>query len=134
MLFLLSARRVSASSSGLSSTNRIARSSTTTLPALLERKRDGRALALGSLGPNPAAMAMNYALDRGQTDTASGEILRRVKPLESAEELVDICHVKTRPVIAAEVDFLPPPLPHPTLDFRFSLFPLQLPPLAHSTP
>src|SRR5229473_7736461 len=53
-----------------------------------------------------------------------------VKPLESAEELVDICHVKTRPVIANEVDFLPVLLRHAKLDFRLRLFPGELPRVA----
>src|SRR6266851_5163362 len=130
MLFFLSARRVSASSSGLSSTSRITRSPITLLPALLERKREGRALALGSLRPNPAAMAANNALDGGQTDAASGEILRRVKPLESAEKLVDISHVETGAIIADEVDLVPVLLRHPKLDSRLRLFPGELPRVA----
>ena len=98
--------------------------------SLLERKRKGRALALGSLRPNPAAMAMNDALDSRQADAASGEILRRVKPLESAEEFADIRHVETGAIIADEVDLLPILLRHAQLDPGLRLFLRELPRVA----
>src|SRR6266571_2317219 len=102
MLFFFRARSVRASSSGLSST-----SSTILLssngPSLPESEVDGRPLAGSADGPHPSAVPGHDALDGGQADADSRELVLAVQALERAEQLVRVGHLEPRPVVPDKI-------------------------------
>src|SRR5690349_19016979 len=101
MLFFFRARSVSASSSGLSSTSRIAELISMLLPRQSEVER--RAAIDLRLGPDAAAVTADDALHGHEADTRTVELLRRVQPLKDAEELRREGHVESGAVVANEV-------------------------------
>src|SRR5258707_103671 len=105
MLFFSRARRVSASSSGLSSTNRITLffSIDRFLLMRLQGKPKLRAVAVSPFGPGLSAVPVNDALDDREADTTARELGRPVEALKSTKELVGIGHVEARAVVADEV-------------------------------
>src|SRR5882672_8491424 len=118
----LSARRVSSSSSGLSSTTMIifwdiARASfPIEVPSSgvglrhiavrffhairFEREVERGALARLGIGPDPAAVPMDDPLHRRQPDARALILVARVQTLESAEQLVGVRHVEAGAVVA----------------------------------
>src|SRR5207245_1843643 len=100
MLFFASARRVNASSSGLSSTKRIERSCM--IRSSSKREIKGRAPVGGALGPDLAAVAVDDPLYRGEPDPRAGELAGRVQPLKRAEQLGGVRHVESGAVVAHE--------------------------------
>src|SRR5580692_2502093 len=106
MLFFLSARRVSSSSSGLSSTRRIGLFMVMGVSGhfLWQREMEAGTLAHRPLGPYAAPVAVDDSLDRRKTDSGPGKLLGAVKSLEGREELFRIGHIKTRPVVSYGVD------------------------------
>src|SRR4029077_2984931 len=100
-LALLNACRVSLTSLGLSSTNRItARSLPMNRNLRCEVKC--RALVDRRFGPDAAAVALNDALDDGEADASAFKIFRSVQPLKNFEQLVGVLHVKAGAVVAHE--------------------------------
>src|SRR5688572_11863081 len=97
MLFFLSARRVSASSSGLSSTSRIILCSI--LPPL-QSKVKRRPFSFRTFCPYPAAVDGNDPVNRSQPHAGAWEFTDRMQPLEDAKELVCIGHIESHTVIA----------------------------------
>src|SRR5882724_13287645 len=109
MLLFFKARRVSASSMGLSSTRRMLRSSMGVLlgrgmRAAGEREVEGRALINLAVRPDVAAVATHDALDGCEAYAGSLEFPHRVQSLEHAEQLGGIGHVEADSVVAHEVD------------------------------
>src|SRR5919108_4536467 len=103
MLFFVRARRVNASSSGLSSTSRIERSCIERScidGSTSKREIKGRATAGGPLGPDLAAVAVDDALDRGEPDARARELVGRVQPLKRAEQLGRVGHIEAGAVVA----------------------------------
>src|SRR5690349_12017663 len=127
ILFFLSARRVSASSSGLSSTSRIILRSI--LPPS-QSKVKGRSLSFGTFRPDPPAVDGNDPLYRGKTNTGARELADRMQPLKDPEELVCIRHVEPDTVIT----YIERPLLHMVFltefDFRLLLFGCEFPGVA----
>ena len=72
------------------------------LPA--ESEVEGGAAVDGRLGPNPAAVPVDDALDGGQADAGAGVLRRGVQPLEGREQHVGVGHVEAGAVIAYEED------------------------------
>src|ERR1700723_1312248 len=106
MLFLLSARIISASSSALSSTSRITRSFIIAPLLSFERKRKRRSLAFCALRRDSAAVAPDDPLNRRQSHPGARELGDGMKPLEGTEQFFGICHVEAGPIIADEIDLL----------------------------
>src|SRR3989454_6337151 len=103
MLCFLKARSVSASSSGLSSTRRIARSVMGCLSVLASQGEVERRPAVHrSLRPHAAAMAVHDALHRGESYARALELDGRVEALERAEQLLGVRHVEARAVVPDE--------------------------------
>lgn len=50
--------------------------------------------------PDPPSVAMDDALDRGQSDTGAIEFLDRVQSLERAKQLVRVLHLETGAIVA----------------------------------
>src|SRR5256885_1993680 len=73
-------------------------------------------------GPDTSAVAMNNSLYDRQANAGAFKFVCAMQSLEYAEELVLILHVKTRPVVADEIDLLAFLLPRANLDnCRFPL-------------
>src|SRR5256714_1858777 len=106
MLLFLSARSVSASSLGLSSTRRITLLSMFRLLEVGEGEIEGCPLAHGPLGPDPAPVTVDDTLDGGEADARALELFVAVETLERAEKLSGVCHVEARAVVADEVNDL----------------------------
>src|SRR2546430_14832356 len=125
MLWLLSARIVRATSSGLSSTSRI-------FPAFTrppgppsgpsQREVERRSPIDGSLGPDPAAVPGDDAPDRRETDAGALEFGRGVQSLEHAEQLVHVLHVEAGTVVPDQERPLSVHLGGSELDLRPRLF------------
>src|ERR1043165_2680838 len=114
MLLLRSARRVSASSRGLSSTSRITLLFISPLSGRGQCEVEGRARADLALGPDAPAVAADDALDGRQAHARPPELARAVETLERAEQLCGLGHRETRAVVAGEVEALAaaaPPVP-----------------------
>src|SRR5439155_2902318 len=128
MLCFLKARSVSASSSGLSSTSRIARSVIGCLPVLASQSEvERRPAPHRPLRPHAAAMAVHDALHRGEPHARALELGGRVEALERAEQLVGVRHVESRAVVPDEAGTLPVGLVHAELDARAGVLPGVLP-------
>src|SRR5215470_19444284 len=97
-LCFCSARIVSTSSFGLSSTSRMRlsrnRSALSSMPGTPQGEEERCAAADLALGPDPAAMAVNDALHGGEPDAGAFEFGRRMQPLKRAEQFCGIGHVK----------------------------------------
>src|SRR5712664_3783132 len=65
-----------------------------------EREVERCALARLGIGPDPAAVPVDDALDRRQPDPGALILVARVQALESAEELVGVRHVEAGAVVA----------------------------------
>src|SRR5581483_11240515 len=101
MLFLAKARMVSASSSGLSSTSKIALCAIGS-PLRGQSEVECSALFGLGIGPDLAAVLADDALDRRQPDTGAGVDRAVVQALERVEELAGILHLETGAVVAHE--------------------------------
>src|SRR6266545_7856263 len=102
MLWLLSARIVRATSSGLSSTSRIFPAFTRppdprSGPSQGEVER-GSPID-GAVGPDAAAVPGDDAADRREADAGAFELRRGVQSLEHAEQLVRVLHVEAGAVV-----------------------------------
>src|SRR5437016_4724722 len=104
MLLALSARRVSRTSSGLSSTRRMTLDCMGCPASGGEGEMEGCAATGRALRPDPAAMPVNDPLDCGEADAGAGKFLRGVKPLEGDEKLVAKLGVETRAVVANKIN------------------------------
>src|SRR5580658_7427204 len=65
------------------------------------KKEGGTAIEL-AFGPDLPAVPPDTPLDHGETDTGPREVGGRVQPLERAEELAHVSHVKPRSVVTNE--------------------------------
>src|SRR5712692_6577178 len=101
MLFFLRARRVSASSSGLSSTSRMV--SFVMLLSSSQGEIEGCPVVHGTLGPGATPVPMDDPLHRGQSDPGTRELVHPVQPLKRTKQLIGMGHVKPDPVIAHKV-------------------------------
>src|SRR5690606_13021081 len=93
------ARSASASSSGLSSTNKIGRALIVAI--LLNRYREIERGALVDLGlrPDAATVPIDNALHSRQAHAGTGEFLGIVQTLERAKQFVRVRHVETGAVV-----------------------------------
>src|SRR5713226_9633977 len=134
MLFFFSARRVNASSSGLSSTSRMILFSVFNLipSAVLSLRlvegfvrwilamNHGRMVVLSNrikrkvercpvshrtLGPDTASVPVHDALHGCESNPSSGELTSVVQPLKSSEQFVGISHIKSGPIVPHKVHF-----------------------------
>ena len=64
-----------------------------------EGKEKGRALLDRGLGPDAPAVAVDDALHDGQPHTGALVLLGAVQPLEDAEELVRVRHIKAHAIV-----------------------------------
>src|SRR5687767_719208 len=122
MLFFLSARSVSASSSSLSSTSRIILLSMSGGLCRSSSEVEGRALQFCAFGPYPAAVLMDNALHGGKADAVACKLGHPVQALERAEQLADEGHIEAGPVVAHEIDGVAVLLPRAELDAGSRLF------------
>src|SRR5712692_912644 len=103
MLWLLSARSVNATSSGLSSTSRIfpgfTRASRPAGSGPSQSEVERRSLIDGAFGPDPAAVPVDDAPDGGQTDAGALEVSSGMQSLEYPEQLIRILHVEAGAVV-----------------------------------
>ena len=67
-----------------------------------QRKEEGCALVDGSLGPNTPAVALDDSFDDGETDTGTLKFGGLVEALKYSEKLINIFHIKSRPVITGK--------------------------------
>src|SRR5882762_9104638 len=123
MLFFFSARSVSASSSGLSSTKSMILLSMIPLPppcsgglqvkpapgrtrdrkpVPLQREVERRAFFDRSFRPNLSAMSVDDSLHRGEAHAGAWELRRGVKALEGSEKTVCIARIESGAVVAHE--------------------------------
>lgn len=56
----------------------------------------------GTLCPDPPAVAVDNALHSHQSDPCTWKIMHRMKPLESAEQLSRVGHIKADTIVAHE--------------------------------
>src|SRR6185312_4295664 len=56
------------------------------------------------IDPDPAAVASDDPLDRGEADAGAGKLLVAVEALERTEQAVGVLHVEAGAVVADEVD------------------------------
>src|SRR2546429_8469764 len=97
MLCFLKARSVSASSSGLSSTSRIARSVIGCLPVLASQGEvERRPAPHRPLRPHAATMAVHDALHRGKPHAPAPELPGRAEAPARAEPPTGVPHVQPR--------------------------------------
>src|SRR5437763_13091029 len=101
-----SAVTVSSTSWALSSASRIRLTSAIIVRASSSRKRERerRAGVDAPFRPDPSALAVDDAPHVGEADPVAFEIVRAVKPLEHAEQLVRVRHVEPDAVVAHEHD------------------------------
>src|SRR6185503_10094587 len=123
----LSARSVSSSSSGLSSTRRIIFSA---IAASFQGEEKHRSLSRLRVGPDPAAVPAHDALHRGEADTGSRILARGVQPLERTEQLVGVRHVESRAVVAHVEHLAPVVRERSDLDARMVGLRAELPSVA----
>src|SRR5262249_21913661 len=105
MWFFLNARRVRATSSGLSSTSKIVRRSID--PPSLQREEKRGSLSDGSFGPDPSTVAVDDTLHHGQADAVSLELVGVVQPLERLKQFILVRRVEAGAVVAHE-ESVPP--------------------------
>src|SRR5258708_24098211 len=103
MLLFFSARSVSGSSLGLSSTSRITLLFISCLLGIWECEIERRALVHGPFGPDAPSMPVDDPLHGCQTDTRALEFTCRMETLKCAERFTDIGHVEARAVITDEI-------------------------------
>lgn len=76
--------------------------------ARLLRERQGKVECSASInrsfGPGPAAMPGDDASDVGQSDAGAFKLGHAVKTLKNSEQLLDIGHVESHPIVADEDD------------------------------
>src|SRR6202011_2898028 len=71
-----------------------------------KREVEGRALIYRSLTPDLPAMAVDDALNGGQSYSGTFKLFRQMQTLKDAEQLVYVLHVKAGAVVAHEhLDF-----------------------------
>src|SRR5438034_4664503 len=98
-----SARSVSASSSGLSSTSRMTLlSAMAVVLGALQSEIEGGPSLHRALGPHLAAVSVDDAPHGSQPDAAALEFGRLVEPLEGAEQSIGVGHVEPSTVVADE--------------------------------
>src|SRR6185437_11168733 len=68
----------------------------------MQREEESRALAGFRFGPDPAAVHVDHALNRGQPNAGARIFLRAVQSLEWTEQPVGVGHVEARAVVAQE--------------------------------
>src|SRR3954467_2291057 len=118
MRFFRSARIVSSSSLGLSSTSKMVLApSMARLPVDKGRHLDGHARVQGegeggplpdlAFGPDLPTVARDDAADGGQADAGAGEFAGGVEALEGPEQLGGVGHVEPGAVVAHEVHRTP---------------------------
>ena len=83
-----------------------------------KRKIKSRALVHLRIGPNSPAMLLHDALNGGQPDAASFEIVLAMKALKDAKELVGILHAEPHAVVPHREDHFAVLAPSPNLDER----------------
>src|SRR2546423_14209687 len=106
MLLLFRARKVKASSLGLSSTSRITLLSISCLPGIWEGEIKGRPFIHGPLGPDASAVSGNDALHGREADAGAFELPGCMQALERAKQFVGIRHVESRAVITDKIKAL----------------------------
>src|SRR5437899_8756035 len=103
MLWLLSARSVRATSSGLSSTSRIfpgfTRASRPAGSGPSQGEVERRSLIDGAFRPDPAAVPVDDPPDGCEADTGALEFGSGMQALEHAEQLVRVLHVEAGAVV-----------------------------------
>src|SRR6266851_4928171 len=103
MLWLLSARSVRATSSGLSSTSRIfpgfTRASRPAASGPSQGEVERCPLVHGAFRPDSAAVPIDDAPDGGEADARTLEVGGGMQPLEHAEQLVRVFHVEASAVV-----------------------------------
>ena len=82
---------------------------------------EGRAFSRLSLGPHPAAVALDDPLHRGQADAVALKLVSTGEPLEGDKQFVRMGHVKTRPVVPDKTGRLAGNVGHADFDDGFSL-------------
>src|ERR1700733_602224 len=105
MLFFLSALSVKASSSGLSSTNRMTLSCMPCLHVIawVQREKESRALAGIAFCPDLAAMPVNDALHCGQSNSSTRKFIGAVQALKGAKEPRSVFGIEACSVIFHEI-------------------------------
>src|SRR5581483_477275 len=103
-LCLLRALKVSASSSGLSSTSRMTLLANfgSSASAMSQREVEAGSLLCFTLCPNFAPVPAHDTLNRGQPNPGALEFVGPVQPLKRSEQLVSVSHLKPGPVIPHE--------------------------------
>src|SRR3546814_3920742 len=72
-----------------------------------EGEVEGGALAYLAGRPQAPAVLVDDPLNGGEADAGSGKLAGVVQALKGAKELVGMCHVETRSVVADEIGVLP---------------------------
>src|SRR3970282_1313459 len=97
---LRSARIASSASAGLSSTRRMSTSSNLSIwSSFRQRQTERRSFAHLPPAPAPPAVPGHHAPHDGKADAGSRKLLRRMQPLEHAEQLVVVLHIESGPVV-----------------------------------
>src|SRR3990170_8060018 len=104
MLFFRRARSVRASSSGLSSTNRIMLFSMFPPEVISQSKVKRSALLDRSFRPHVAAVTAEDTLDGGQADPGARELTLSVQPLKGSEQMAGVARVESRSIVTNEID------------------------------
>src|ERR1044072_5100202 len=99
MLLFFRARRVRASSLGLSSTSRITLLFISCLPGIRQSEIEGGSFIHLALCPDTSAMTAHAPLHRGQANAGSFEFVGRMQTLERAKQFFGISHVESRAVV-----------------------------------
>src|SRR5437868_4629760 len=106
MLLFLRARRVKASSRGLSSTSKITLFSISSLLEIREREIEGCPLIHLPFSPDAPAVPVDDALDGCQANTCPLEFVGRMQALKRAEQFIGIGHVESCAIVADVIDKL----------------------------
>src|SRR6478736_1225909 len=96
-------RTKKATSSGLSSTSRIAGVSLAMSVIIPDGKIKRRAFVPFGLRPDLAAVPVKDALHDGEPDPGALKFVRPVQALENGKELVCILHIKSRAIVLHEI-------------------------------
>src|SRR5262245_13618362 len=130
MLFFMKARRVRATSSGLSSTNRMSFSCMGSFPRRSHREVKGRALLDSGFRPDLTAVAVNDALHGGQPDARAREFLLAVEALKGPKQSRTVGHIEADTVIADEISQLTVSFANPEFDARLRMLASKFPGIA----
>jgi hypothetical protein len=68
-----------------------------------ENKVESGTLVGPTLGPDPAAVSCNDALDNGEAASGSWKLLGGMQTLEQVEQLADISHIETGAIVPHEI-------------------------------